>query len=250
MTVCVDFLTPRQTCYAIERVSATKIDKLVTRPWNMYEPDSTTWWLVPSNNWPAYKHGKFHFNWGNREHTSIFVSLYFEKGLDSSISTVYSCAKGQRLILDKTWTWYRLIRDLENSQLTQKLLYLSESLPLSLEMIVNGGYVQDPCDFDPNAPGFNWDFYDYTLDATTQRLMLKWSRTDSGLLTALSESERLDKLPDILREFTSNGWMWVNLHFGIRLLIKDKQNSEQFTTIWSASDLWEKFFQHLTPWLI
>jgi len=78
MALHIDFCTPRQICYTIERVGRSKIDTLVARPWNMYEPDTTTWWLVPSSDWPAYKHGKFHFDWGNREHTSIFTSLYFE----------------------------------------------------------------------------------------------------------------------------------------------------------------------------
>jgi len=28
------------------------------RPWNYFKPDTTIWWLVPSTDWPSYKHGK------------------------------------------------------------------------------------------------------------------------------------------------------------------------------------------------
>lgn len=250
MTLYADFYTPRQACYAIEKISAAKISKLVTRPWNMYEPDSTTWWLVPSNNWPAYKYGKFHFTWGNREHTALFTSLYFEKGLDASISSVYSCHKGLRHIMDKDWTWYRLIRDLENGQIPQKVWSLTPNLPVSLELVIDGGYVQDPCDFDPTAPGFNWDTYDFTLDTHSQEFKLQWSQTDAGLLTSLTEFRRFEELPNILREFNSNGWLWVNLHFGIRFYIKGKHISAQSAITWQISDFWEKFFHPLSPWLI
>ena len=152
--------------------------------------------------------------------------------------------------MDHDWTWYRLIRDWENSQIPKKIVHLAKELPIPVELRIDGGYVQDPDNFDSNAPGFKWDAYHFYLDAQTKALNLRWSKTEAELLTSLSELKTLDELPSILREFNSSGWMWVNFHLGIRFQIRDKNSTEQETVIWNASDLWENFFQHLSPWLI
>jgi len=62
MTTRLAYNSPRQTCYAVKETAQGQFEKLVARPWNIYEPDTTMWWLVPSNDWPAYKHGKLYFN--------------------------------------------------------------------------------------------------------------------------------------------------------------------------------------------
>jgi len=249
MSVCVSFLTPREACYAIERVCRSEFDTLVARPWNMYEPDITTWWLVPSSDWPAYKHGKCHFNWGNENRDSIFMSLYFEKGLGSIVSSVYSCPKGLRCIMDNDWSWYRLIRDLENGRIPQKVAQISKEIPIPVELVVEGGYVQDPCDFDPNAPGFKGDTCGFVWDNNlgfTQR----WSHVEAGLLTPLGELRTFNELPQILRVFNTNDWLWVNFHIGMRLEIQNKAPSNQERAVWSASDIWQNFFRPLSLWLV
>ena len=35
---------------------------LTPRPWNLYSPADTFWWLVPSTDWPAYRYGKLAFS--------------------------------------------------------------------------------------------------------------------------------------------------------------------------------------------
>ncbi len=35
---------------------------LTRRRWNLYKPRETFWGLVPSTEWPAYRHGKLAFS--------------------------------------------------------------------------------------------------------------------------------------------------------------------------------------------
>ena len=250
MTLYANFRTPRETCYAIEKVSEAEFDELVPRPWNMYEPDTTSWWLVPSSDWPAYKHGKFHFDWGDEERSSIFLGLYIEKGLDPSVSSVYSCPKGLRYIMHNDWTWFRLIRDLENGEIPRKVRSFAGDLPTPLELIVDGGYVQDPCKFERYAPQFDWYQYLFAWDVASSQFTLQSSRPLAEVFGSLSQLRTFDDLPSVLKSLTSNAWLWVDFFLGIRFQIRGTDTSDESISVWSAADFWTNFLCHLSPWLI
>ncbi len=250
MKILTLFRNPREICYAIEKVCEPEIGQLTSRPWNMHDPDNSTWWIVPSSEWPAYKHGKFHFAWGDKERRTLFIGIYFEKGLDPSVSLVYSCARGLRNIMENDWTWFRLIRDLENNRIPQAVKSVASNLPIPLELTIDGGYVSDPCDFDSHAPKFSWDKYFFEWDNTSVRFDLKRASAEADLLGELKQFSRFEELPVILRNFNTNRWLWVNLHFGIRLqLHRDDLQNENFAT-WDASDCWANLLRGLSPWLI
>jgi hypothetical protein len=244
--------SPREACYEISKVAERDIGKLVARPWNMYEPDTTVWWLIPSTEWPAYKYGKVHFSWGDASEKSIFMSLYFEKGLSALVSSVYPCAKGSRYIMEEDWSWYRLIRDLENGLLGQQVTQLASNLSSPIELVINGGYVQNPCDrsFDPYAPKDSSDEYRFIVDAQSQQLILKGSDTKGGLLNTLARAKTFDDIPSILRFFDSNGWLWINFHFGIQVGVQNTNEVTEKTNLWNATDCWNNFLCHLSPWLV
>lgn len=78
--------------------------ELTARPWNRFEPLNTEWWLIPSTEWPAYRHGKFFFKTRNKDR-DLYCGLFVEKGLDPSIAVAFPT--GKRLVMDNTWTWHR-----------------------------------------------------------------------------------------------------------------------------------------------
>ena len=49
----------RELAYAINDIGKPG---LTPRPWNIYSPDDTFWWLVPTTEWPAYRYGKYAFS--------------------------------------------------------------------------------------------------------------------------------------------------------------------------------------------
>lgn len=53
------------------------------RPYDIHRPDETTWWVIPSTDWPSYLHGKFFFRL--IEGTRIETGIYIEKGFSPEI---------------------------------------------------------------------------------------------------------------------------------------------------------------------
>jgi hypothetical protein len=59
--VCTHFRNPNQLCHAVKEITDLSFDRLTPRPWNLYDPDATLWWLIPSGEWPAHKYTKLGF---------------------------------------------------------------------------------------------------------------------------------------------------------------------------------------------
>ena len=79
MNPTIGYNSPQQTCYAIQRAIQSQFPKLSPRPYNMHEPETTLWWLVPSSEWPAYKYGKMYFNWSDPNRTALWVGFHTER---------------------------------------------------------------------------------------------------------------------------------------------------------------------------
>ena len=62
MALYCTFNSRREASSTIGNTAKQRGIQLFERPWNFYEPDNTAWWLIPSTEWPAYRHGKFFFD--------------------------------------------------------------------------------------------------------------------------------------------------------------------------------------------
>src|SRR5260370_40373690 len=132
---------------------------MVASPWKMNEPETSLWWLVPSSESPAYKYGKLFFDWAGSERKRMWVGFHSEKGLDTSISSVYKSAKGSRLIMHDDRQWFDMFRRLADGQFANVVRNISSQLSVPLQLRILGGYVEDPTDFDPYASLLKRDEY-------------------------------------------------------------------------------------------
>ena len=97
---------------------------LTPRPWNLYSPADTFWWLVPSSDWPAYRYGKLAFSLAKDaprkdllgvndaaiEVDTIFAGFNVEKGYGSVAAVVNPALKRKpSQIIDPHWLWFGLI---------------------------------------------------------------------------------------------------------------------------------------------
>ena len=89
--------SPRKLCEAIEAILPADAGRLIRRPYNHFQPTMTSWWLVPSNELPFFKFGKFGFSWDEKVRDTISCGLYLSKGLDPMLKAVYPSKKGGRL---------------------------------------------------------------------------------------------------------------------------------------------------------
>jgi len=97
---------------------------MTPRPWNLYDPDQTLWWLVPTTQWPAYRHGKLAFSLAHDyprktllgrndtllELDKVFVGLNIEKGYGKAATEVDPSIRSKpHQIIDPDWLWFSLI---------------------------------------------------------------------------------------------------------------------------------------------
>ena len=95
----IKYPNARSVAYAVKSVMSSRgMVNVAARPWNMYDPENTFWWLVPHTEWPAYNHGKFFFSPDRAPKGFLFCGLHIEKGLDPSVSEAYPSRGGKRLI--------------------------------------------------------------------------------------------------------------------------------------------------------
>lgn len=129
---------------------------LTPRPWQLYEPKNTLWWLVPSTEWPAYRHGKFVFSLAKDdprkallglndsliEVDKIFAGLNIEKGYGRVAAEVDPAIRRKSTqIIDNNWVWFALVEGNGPIRFGKLLSALSASEQLHLYVV--SSYVHD-----------------------------------------------------------------------------------------------------------
>jgi hypothetical protein len=246
MNVYCDYRTPWDICDDICIIAKNK--KLVARPWNQYQPEISEWWLVPSNEWPAYKHGKYFFKYG--EENSILCGLYVEKGFDPSVKEYYSSPKGSRQIMQRDWEWFHFLEDLKTGKIENLIRAISRKLPVSIEFHINGGNSPDSGSFDPYAPRFGWDKYHFDWLKSSQKFKLVEAIKDAKLLNELLHIKSFGELSSTLEKFNSSYWLWIDFFIGIRFYFSKADNTDKkINQIWDTEKMWKKFLCNFSPWI-
>lgn len=101
------------------------------RPWNQFKPGTTLWWLVPSTNWPAYKHGKLVWF---RQGDNFRTGFHLEKGISDQAAQLEKNLG--RLRMEPDWIWHNFIKDLSNGTFEQKLTEISRTADKPLNIVI------------------------------------------------------------------------------------------------------------------
>ena len=209
------YQTPRRLCDVISRFAEDECGKLTKRPWNRFKPDLTSWWLVPGNKIPHFKHGKYYFNWGDKTRDSLLAGLYVEKGLDEELGVVYSSKKAKNFIMDPNWNWFNFIEGLKNKQLFKNLKDNSSS-SAPIEFIIDGGYVTEPTSFDPyQEKTLGWDQYLFTWNPGNDVFSLTSSNRKAFILK-LHHVKSIDDFIESIIKYSEDKWLWLNIHIAVR----------------------------------
>ena len=234
------------------RILAYKIKEiadinLVARPFNRFNPDKTIWWLIPSNEWPAYKYGKIFCdlqkepNFPHEE--KLYCGFYVEKGLGEITRNVFHPS----LIMDSSWLWNDFYEDCLNYRISPSL-FQNKILTLQIGYISpeKGEYIKQPEEFDlikNNSQVIRPTFLctkEYKLILLDQKIdpthNLKFNLDEkiSHAQQFLDLLANIKKIPDI-------DWLWVDLYIG-------KFIPADLTSI-SLTELWEKELAPWKPWL-
>ena len=244
MNLYIRYPNARLAAYSVQKyLKKEGWQQLSTRPWNRYDPDNTLWWIIPSAEWPAYKHGKLFFSPERAPTGCLFCGLHVEKGLDPSIAGAYSAGAGQRLIMKENWTWFEFLTDLGSENLCSTIMSASEAANSPVTLRFEAGFVDDPGLFDPQAPRPKWDTIIFESSGTN--LDIKSCETPSRLLTKLENIKSLGDLESSISSIPNSNWVWLDTFIGF-MFIKNTGNDPY--TSWDSEELWTKILSLWEPW--
>lgn len=125
-------------------------------PWNLYSPSDTLWWLVPSGDNPAYRHGKLTFSYANHdgrrhllgsndpalEPAKMFAGFNVEKGYEKDAAFVDPALKRRPdQIMDRSWTWFSVMEGNGPAAFAAAIANAAEHEPTYV--YVDSSYVHD-----------------------------------------------------------------------------------------------------------
>ena len=145
--------------------------KLTARPYNRYEPLNTTWWIIPSTEWPAYHLGKLYFyrRFGEDGETALSVGLVAEKGFGRVVATIDP--KTRSGILGEGWLWPELLADLKSGTMDAAVAQVVEQTGQPVTVSVDASYYQDMEPGDPYAQRDQFDQLVFETDGAGLQLV-------------------------------------------------------------------------------
>jgi hypothetical protein len=198
------------------------------RPYNMYEPAFTVWWLVPSTKVPAHRFSKLCFL--RYESDFLFTGLYIEKGRDPELAGVVKATK----ILRSNWYWHTFLEAAHRDAFAE---------PIKTILKRSGCSVFVTVDLHP----FGGDHERVEFAVRTPGVSLENVEGSSGILRELADSvdlpdlaQRLDGLAG--EEIFRRGW--VDVAMGIRLRYGNAELGA-----WGAHELWYNALEPWMPWV-
>jgi hypothetical protein len=219
---------------------------LTPRPWQHQAPDDTLWWLVPSADWPAYRHGKLVFSLakdGPRrallglndraiETDKVFAGLNVEKGYGREAAEVDPVLRRKTdQILDRGWLWNELIEDAGARRFGAMLDTVSPGATLHLYVV--SSYVHD------REAGLarERDAIVFRCGAGSITRLLS-NGCPIGVLSACEKVTDFMQLVQRLRQV--DGYHWVDIYAGTYVPKGDQDLSILDRTVLS----------HFSPWVV
>ncbi len=240
--------TPRQLCYELLSVCDEDPKKLHSRPWNYHDPDASLWWLVPTADWPAYKHGKLICDWRYEDFGDLVCGIYVEKGLGPEVRAAYPTAKAKSLFLDDSWCWKHFIAALGSGTISADLAELDHNRSATWEIRIDCGFVEDPGTFDPHSSGYHdtSGWYRWTWTPGVSALLPISADDPQRVASGLKKVGSITDLAGTLQSIPRDPWLWIDVMIGLPL----SKNADGTTAGFrSAQQLWNWHLRPLATWL-
>ncbi len=197
---------------AVEPLLATaEGQRLVRRPFNHYAPALTDWWIVPSLELPFFKYGKYFFTWDEKDRSELRTGLYLAKGLDPALRKVYPTKKGRRLLMDESWGWHAFYPAVASGRFEALLRQGAEAAGNPVELIFDGGYVDDPGLFNPDSDLRKRDRYTLEFDPAAGSIRVRSARRDAMSLKFLNKVRDWKSFPEAMRHLHEEQFLWCDL---------------------------------------
>jgi hypothetical protein len=195
--------SPRNACDAVLQDAKQIFAQASARPWDRYHPEESAWWLIPSREWPAYRHAKFFFDRDPGKLANLQIGLYIEKGLSPRVREAYPSARGSRLIMDSGWAWSGVVSNEALARLTE-----SVTGERATAIRVEAQNVPDPESFDPYGLRFTRSRATFEVTGTN---LLGDVDDAPGHLHPIHSAATMEELITGLRLLSEDPWLWIDL---------------------------------------
>ena len=238
--------SPRQLCIDVQAHGSSKARLLIARPWQFQDADDTLWWLVPSSEWPAYRHAKLFFDWFTRKKKDrVWTGINVEKGLGAVAASVYP----SKFIMSQDWAWHRFCEDCRSGLFDQVIAdstYGETSQTWWLK--IAAGYVDKPSGFDPLSQSFRdaRAFYCFRKNPGASLWELTESNDPRKTASASGMLSQLSDMPDIVAKLQQRDWLWIDVYCGISLEVVGPEEISEVTT---AAQVWSSSLSRFERWL-
>lgn len=212
------------------------------RPYNRFEPAFTVWWLVPSNDWPAYRHSKLFLcsaDLPEEARRQLWAGIYVEHGLGSQLGELPGVEKTH--VMDDQWYWHDFLSHAAAGDIDPTILAISQAtqLPVVAHLVAYEFNAVPKLDDEPPEPH---DWFEVVIHPNG-------TRTEHGmkphrLFRSLSGCASAQDLAQRLAAVTHLSFFWLDLLIGVRL---EYGSRDQGT--WGASDIWGRALKPWNQWV-
>ena len=234
---------PHRFCNAIAEAAMQDNCKLARRPFNRYEPETTSWWLVPSSDLPFYQFKKIYCSWADQSRDKLLCGLYLEKGLASELAAVYPSRKGKSLLMTPKWYWHEFAEKCTDGSLSETVKTAAQTSGFSLEIHISGGYIDDPALFDPYGEKQKKDYYIFELDQDLNTLNYRSAKRDTMLLKCLNKAHKMSELCSILQNLDKEQFLWLDIFIAAAFKVPSPETDASEIT--GTDEIWHKFLKIL-----
>ncbi len=238
----------RVACAAVVDCARRRGVPLYARPWNYHEPDNTAWWLVPSPEWPAYRHGKYFFDQVEEQSDTLICGVYIEKGLGAEVSSAYTSASSRRCIMQSNWAWFRLLNKVQTNEAKVLLTKLSNDISSCLWLQIDKSYLTELQSFDPYQPSLAHERYIFQFQPNSNPAIVSSLANKAHQTDVLGKINTIEGLFGALIELGKNPWLWVDFFVGLQFNGAHPSSLPQ-AGIWNSDTVWEKFLCKFLNWL-
>jgi len=172
------------------------------RPWNYRYPGDTTWWIVPTTTWPAYKHGKFVVCSSAGSGSQVRLGFNVERGVGDVAKGLVKAAE----VMGPTWRWAGFVEDIARPEFAHAMESIRRSgVGVPCLRVVAAQYGGEGGLKGPR------DTYAMELAGAAGSFRVEKSEIPAKILPPLADSVSFGALSQALGGI-AQPWAWIDLH--------------------------------------
>jgi hypothetical protein len=222
-------------------------ERLVALPYNHYDPDNTTWWLLNSSEMPAYRFGKLIVTKdpavvgpGDR-----FIGLHVEKGVHGDIAAAtFTMYHRDSMVMDSTWRWPQLVRAFRSGRFADEATTAETSagLPLTVTLIA-GLQLADKEKPEHQSQDSDADVARFICVAG-QLTPIEGVRRQ-GRLDSLAKATSFSAIAEAVPAIREEEFVWIEFLIGVQFGLTEDGGSQA----WSPQDVWDRVYRPWQSWI-